>query len=45
MIRHDPNRKHIDTFKGPYPLTKVNDNAGRYLGRYLTVVQEHLPGI
>lgn len=28
MIRHDPNRKHgDDTFKGPYPLTKVNDNG------------------
>ena len=28
MIRHDPNRKHgDDTYKGPYPLTKVNDNG------------------
>ena len=28
MIRHDPNRKHgDDTYKGPYPLTEVNDNG------------------
>ena len=28
MILHDPNRKHgDDTYKGPFVITKVNDNG------------------
>ena len=28
MIRHDPHRKHgDDTYKGPYSITRVNDNG------------------
>jgi hypothetical protein len=27
MIRHEPNRKHGATYKGPYLLTEVNDNG------------------